>query len=92
MASRSTTEATTITDHEDAQSVVPLHTVFGVVTFPRVKFLASIGGLVLETEVREMSVSFSRNEEKEQGHQGSNIYPFRKVPHPDFKPHVNSYS
>ncbi|XP_068720760.1 bridge-like lipid transfer protein family member 1 [Montipora capricornis] len=70
MASRSTTEATTITDHEDAQSVVPLHTVFGVVTLPRVKFLASIGGLVLETEVREMSVSFSRNEEKEQGHQG----------------------
>lgn len=63
MASRSTTEATTITDQEDAQSVTPLCTMFGVVTLPRVKLLASIGGLVLETEVREMSVSLSRQEE-----------------------------
>ena len=63
MASRSTTEATIITDQEDAQSVTPLCTVFGVVTLPRVKLLASIGGLVLETEFREMSVTLSRKEE-----------------------------
>ena len=68
--SRSTTEATNITDHEDAQNAVPLCTVFGVVTLPRVKLLASIGGLVLETEVREINVTFSRNEETEKGHQG----------------------
>lgn len=68
MASRSTAEAT-VTDQEDAQSVIPLCTVFGVVTLPRVKLLASIGGLVLETEIREMSVSFSRDEETK-GHEG----------------------
>ena len=69
-ASRSTTEATTITDQEDAQSVTPLRTVFGVVTLPRVKLLASIGGLILETEIREMSVSFSRKEETEKNCEG----------------------
>lgn len=69
-ASRSTTEATTITDQEDAQSVLPLSTVFGVVTLPRVKLLASIGGLVLETEIRDMSVSLSRIEENDKESEG----------------------
>lgn len=69
-ASRSTTEATTITDQEDAPSVIPLSIVFGVVTLPRVKLLASIGGLILETEIREMSVSCSRKEEAEKNSEG----------------------
>ena len=68
--SRSTTEATTITDLEDAPSVIPLSIVFGVVTLPRVKLLASIGGLILETEIREMSVSWSRKEEAEKNSEG----------------------
>ncbi|XP_022799728.1 uncharacterized protein KIAA1109-like isoform X2 [Stylophora pistillata] len=75
-ASRSTTEATTITDQEDAQSVIPLSTVFGVVTLPRVKLLASIGGLILETELREMSVSFCKKEKMEkscEGHATSSV-------------------
>ena len=74
MASRSTTEATTITDQEDAPSVTPLYTVFGVVTLPRVKLLASIGGLVLETEIREMSVSLSRQEETGKGCEGLRLF------------------
>ena len=74
MASGSTAEAT-VTDQEDAQSVIPLCTVFGVVTLPRVKLLASMGGLVLETEIREMSVSFSRDEETTKEHEGL-IFPF----------------
>jgi len=69
-ASRSTTEATTITDQEDAQSVLPLCTVFGVVILPRVKLLASIGGLILETEIRDMSVSLSRIEETDKEGEG----------------------
>ena len=73
-ASRSTTEATTITDQEDAPSVIPLSTVFGVVTLPRVKLLASIGGLILETEIREMSVSCSRKEEAEKNCEGLRLF------------------
>ena len=61
MASRSTAEAAI--DQEDALCVEPLSTVFGVVTLPKIKLLASIGGLVLETEVREMNVSVSRKEQ-----------------------------
>ncbi len=75
-ASRSTTEATTITDQEDAPSVIPLSIVFGVVTLPRVKLLASIGGLILETEIREMSVSFSRKEEAEKNCEGLRVLIF----------------
>ena len=69
-ASRSTTEATTTPEQGDAPTVIPLSTVFGVVTLPRVKLLASIGGLILETEIREMSASFSRKEETEKDHKG----------------------
>ena len=72
--SRSTTEATTITDQEDAPSLIPLSIVFGVVTLPRVKLLASIGGLILETEIREMSVSCSRKEEAEKNCEGLNYF------------------
>lgn len=72
-ASRSTTEATTMTDQEDAPSVIPLSIVFGVVTLPRVKLLASIGGLILETEIREMSVSLSRKEEAEKNCEGLRV-------------------
>ena len=68
--SRSTTEATIITDQEDAQSVIPLNTVFGVVTLPRVKLLASVGGLILETEIREINVAFSRKQETEKNGEG----------------------
>ena len=73
-ASRSTTEATTITDQEDAPTVIPLSIVFGVVTLPRVKLLASIGGLILETEIREMSVSCSRKEETEKNCEGLRLF------------------
>ena len=73
-ASRSTTEATTITDQEDAPSVIPQSVVFGVVTLPRVKLLASIGGLILETEIREMSVSCSRKEEAEKNCEGVRFF------------------
>lgn len=73
-ASRSTTEATTITDQEDAPSVIPQSIVFGVVTLPRVKLLASIGGLILETEIREMSVSCSRKEEAEKNCEGVRFF------------------
>ena len=69
-ASCSTTEATATPEQEDAPTVIPLSTVFGVVTLPRVKLLASIGGLILETEIREMSASFSRKEETEKDHKG----------------------
>ena len=75
-ASRSTTEATTMTDQEDAPSVIPLSIVFGVVTLPRVKLLASIGGLILETEIREMSVSLSRKEEAEKNCEGLRVLLF----------------
>lgn len=73
-ASRSTTEATTITDQEDVPSVIPLSIVFGVVTLPRVKLLASIGGLILETEIKEMSVSCSRKEEAEKNCEGLRFF------------------
>lgn len=73
-ASRSTTEATTITDQEDAQSVIPLSTMFGVVTLPRVKLLASIGGLILETELREISVSFCKKEKMEKRCEGQQFF------------------
>ena len=69
-ASRSTTETAIIAGQEDAPSVIPLSTVFGVVTLPRVKLLASIGGLILETELREMSVSFCRKEKVEKSCEG----------------------
>lgn len=50
--------------------VVPTYIVMGVVTFPRARLLAAIGDLLLETEIRDVSLALTRKEEKDNNETG----------------------
>ena len=69
VASYSTRESKS-TEQEDSTFLPPSVSIFGVVSLPKTRFLATIGGLVLETEIKDIGVSISHKEEKVAGSDG----------------------
>ena len=63
-ASHSTTGSKSQDNQEDELEVTPMVTVFGVVSLTKVRLLASVGELQLETEIKDLSLSASRKEEE----------------------------
>ena len=68
VASYSTRES--CTEQEAIPFLPPAVSIYGIVSLPKTRFLATIGGLVLDTQIKDIGVSISHQEEKVLGTDG----------------------